>query len=84
MNRLLLNGDLYQNRTVLQHRCELPISAGFAGSYVTEAVEKLTACFDELSMNGHLLVISRLTPFALRLSKGEHRVFNACNTRKPI
>src|SRR5947208_7656427 len=37
MNRLLLSGDLYQNRTVLQHRRKLPISPGFSES---RAVEK--------------------------------------------
>jgi hypothetical protein len=32
-----------------------------------QAVEKLAACFDGLSMNGYLLMISRPIPFALRV-----------------
>ena len=33
-----------------------------------------------LSMNGYLLITSRLVPFALRLSKGEHGAITLCTT----
>ena len=37
-------------------------------------MKKKVACFDKLSMNGNLLMISWVVPFALSPSKGEQSV----------
>jgi hypothetical protein len=40
-------------------------------------MEKQRSCFDELSMNGRLLMLSISFPFALSRSKGEQRAFRS-------
>jgi hypothetical protein len=42
---------------------------------LSSLLKKKVACFDKLSMNGNLLMISWVVPFALSPSKGERRVF---------
>ena len=44
-------------------------------------LEKITACFDRLSMNGVVSLVFKIPPFALSLSKGKRQQFLCLSTR---